>query len=479
MFGMFSRLDGGVCSGSILEAQKDTRRIHQVCTDLSSSFGEAIFSTYICILLSTCMYASISYLLQRLRVGNLLRCIPTPALYGVMASIGTLCMECGYDEIYRGEPWRYMHYCFGISLTLALLVAWLDMRFPTYFLMVPTFTFVVLVVFHITFIVAGKDMEWLRTMNLVPQTKDVSLAFTELSQHFRMLNVNVEAVRANWKNIVGLALFNLIHIAVNVPSFAESMGIESNINDELGTQSIGGLVSGFFGYPTYFICSTSIYFNKSGGRSRVHSIVGGLALCLLLFIGSAVRCILPTVLIAAIPTFIGLSFLYSYLYRPMFELSYTDLVVLLASAAMSWVTMPVYGLVLGIVINSFHILLSYSKFVSEERSVDRAEHMFGNEVYTVVRIDFPVFFGTVEKFKEKVEGLFGSVVFDLRNCGYVDANGNSILKGVLDEIAAAGHQALILGHPSNLYTHLFGKHMMNPGDVGSLVCSQVNEVTCD
>lgn len=468
VFGIFTEISGGICSGVIVEAQKATRTMHEACISMADSFGEAVFSTYICIFLSTILFAAISFVCYRFRIGSNLRRIPLTALYGVMGSIGYISLECGFYEIYTGTPWVYRHHCFAISLLLAFFVLWLDMRYPSYFLLLPTVAFAIVVVFHATFFAAGKDMDWMRATGLLPEAKNMNLMYTELSTHFKLSNINVRAIASNWKTIAGLALFNMIHIVVNIPSLAETTGMKCDLDTELRAQSMGNFASAFLGYPTYLICSTSIYFNKSGGRSRMYSIAGAATMCSLIFAGSYVRAILPVVLVATIPMFIGISFLYSFVYLPMRKLSYPDFCIMAACAVVSCIWMPVYGLAFGVAANTLWILLSYSKSLSAGGGVSelkvRPESMgsVGKGLRTV-EIDFLVFFGTVDKLREWAGDLDADILFDIRKCGHFDANANMALEEIVREIVRGGHQVQILGHPFNLYTHLFSEYMVGSG----------------
>ncbi|CAD26358.1 similarity to HYPOTHETICAL INTEGRAL MEMBRANE PROTEIN YG35_yeast [Encephalitozoon cuniculi GB-M1] len=469
IFGLFSGL-GGVCAGAIFEAQRDTRKIHEVCFRLSDSFGEEIFTTYVCIFLSTALYAFFSYILKVFRIGNYLRYIPIPALYGVMVSIGMMSVECGYEETYS-ITWKHVHACFAVTICLALLALVLDIVFPAYFLMIPMFSFTVFVAFYGVFMIAGKDVEWMRSVNLVPKTEGISLDPLEVMRHFRVENIRMEAVWANWWNILGLSLFNLVHIAVNIPSFVESLGMKAaDLNKELGVQSIGNAASAFLGYPTYFICSTSIYFNKSGGRTRIHSLAGVAAISSLLVIGKPIRESIPVILSATIPMFIGFGFLYSYLWLPMFKLSWMDLLTLVTSALVSWYLTPICGLVFGIALNSFYIIvqrlstrLGDAKAELEpNETVGLPDGMGRKETYRVVDVAPMVLFGDLCESAKAMKGLYKeNILFDLRRCGHFGANANMALEDMIETIAGNGYKTLIVGSPTNLYTHLFSRYMID------------------
>ncbi|ADM11981.1 sulfate permease-like protein [Encephalitozoon intestinalis ATCC 50506] len=462
VFGLFSKL-GGIAAGAIFEAQKDTRRIHKVCFKMSSTFGEEISTTYACIFLSTILFAFFSYVLKTLKIGSNLKYIPIPALYGVMVSIGAMSIECGFEEVYS-ITWKYVHVCLAVTIVLALLAVVLDILFPEYFLMIPMFSFSIFAVFYLVFLAAGKDIEWMKSVGLIPKAGGIDLNPLETLKHLKIENIKIEAVKANLMNILGLSLFNLVHIAVNVPSFAETFGINADLNKELGVQSIGNIVSAFFGYPTYFICSTSIYFNKSGGRSRIHSFVGAIAMSSLLVIGGPIRERIPTILSGTIPMFIGFGFLYSYLWTPILKLSWVDLLTLVMSSVVSWFLTPIFGLVFGMLFNSFFVLWSHlfttKVFHSKLGETIRISRETTEEMYRVVDLGPLTSFGNLSESVKAMKVLCKeNVLFDLRSCMYFGANANMALEEVAGAIEENGNQVLMIGSPQNLYTHLFSKYM--------------------
>lgn len=469
VFGIFSGL-GGICAGAIFEAQKDTRKIHELCFKMSSSLGEEISTTYACIFLSTILFALLSYILKRFRIGNSLRYIPVSALYGVMVSIGIMSIECGYEEVCT-MTWEHANGCLVATIGLALLAVALDVMFPTYFLMIPMLSLGIFVAFYIVFAIAGKDTEWMRSVGLIPRTGDISLDSFATLKLLRIENINVEAIKANLVNILGLSLFNLVHIAVNIPSFTESFGLKADLNRELGVQSIGNIVSAFFGYPTYFICSTSIYFNKSGGRSRVHSLVGAIVISSLLVVGGSIRESIPLILSGTIPMFIGFGFLYSYLWLPMFKLSWMDLVTLMLSAFVSWYITPISGLVFGVATNLIYILgssLGTKKSegtkinLESDEDVRPANEIVEGETYRIVDIGSLTSFGDLDESVRTMKTLCReNILFDLRGCGHFGVNANITLEEVAGAIANNGYKVLMVGSPTNLYTHLFRKYMID------------------
>jgi sulfate permease, SulP family len=482
IFGMVTGLESGICAGAIFEAKESTCAMSRECEKHASTFGEVVFNTYISILLSTLLFSLISYLLYKYKIGRMLQQIPLSALYGVMGSIAFISIRAGIDEIYKESDYSrpHLHVCMAVSVAQGLLLHLLEMRYSSFVLLIPTFSIGVLALFYLGVFVLGKDMDWLRTMGLIPAPDAISLDISGLIQHLSPANFKLGAVLSNWQRMIGLAIFNLVHLTVNVSGFAEATGVKSDLNQELKAQSAGNLVSAFLGYPTYFICSTSIYFHKSGGKTRIHSFVGAMSLLFLIFFGSAIRSILPVVLLAMLPLFIGFSFLHSYVYLPAKRMSLRDSAILLVVMAVSIFTSPSLSLFFGIFLNSAYFIYIYSwELLGGRGAKKKSLHILGAEgcckgpgppiemvnldgiLYRAVRIDYAVFFGTIEKFRSDISGLQSNILFDLQDCIYFDTLANFSLEKVVERLGSSNYRVCIIGEPHNFYKWMYACRILD------------------
>jgi sulfate permease, SulP family len=479
IFGLATGLNSGVCAGAIFEARQSTCDMSRECEKHTSTLGELVLNTYLSIFASTMLFSFVSYLLYRYRIGKMLQQIPLAALYGVMGSIVYASLRAGVEEVYKdgdcSKP--HLNLCMAVSVIQGLVLYLLELRLSSFVLLIPSFSIGILALFHLGMFALGKDMARLRAMGLVPAADAVSMDITSLTRHLTPANLKFDALAANWRRMVELALFNLVHLTVNVSGFAEATGVKSDLNQELKAQSIGNLVSAFLGYPTYFICSTSIYFHRSGGRTRIHSLAGALSLLLLVFFGSAIRSILPITLLATLPLFIGFSFFRSYVYLPMRRMSLMDSAILLVSMGVSILLSPSLGLFFGIFLSSVYFIYIYSKRLlsGRIRSEGPAQELgveghkdslprtmeIGGVVYRIVKIDYAVFFGTIERFRHDVAGFESNVLFDLRDCLYFDTLANFSLEEAVGRLSARGYRVCIIGEPHNLYRWMYAHHILN------------------
>ncbi|KAF9760585.1 hypothetical protein NGRA_3104 [Nosema granulosis] len=455
LFGAFSGIKSGICGGAIIESQPIAQEIHEYCESNTDNVTDCISNIYACLVISTLCFSLISLLLSYFGAGRIFEYIPKTALYGVMCSIGMALVKCGVLEIYRSEDSlekNHIHLCMLIAALLCLLAFYIDEKYPGYIFFIPCYSILIVVVFYIVVYALGFDMQTLREYELIPTSEDAKVSIKTFTEYISLGSIRFSIILGCLKNIVGLALFNLIHITVNVPGFVNEMKIQSDINHEFKTQGIANLATAFTGYPSYFICSSSIFFNKSGGTKKIHAIIGGFALIPLVFVGPKSREFLPCILLSFIPIYIGGCFIISNFISLLTQISMLDLAVILVSTLVGFFVDPVMGLLAGSSINAFIVLYYYSvglRTKAELASVDQD--------YEVIKIEFLSYFMTTEILKDRLSINKGNVLIDLTNCKYFDLESNSILENYISNFEG---NIRISGTPINLYTHKFKDYMM-------------------
>lgn len=251
----------------------------------------------------------------------------------------------------------------------------------------------------------------------------------------------------------------MIHITVNIPAFSSTMGISANLNEEFKVQGISNFLTSFFGFPTYFINCTSIYFNKSGGTTKWHSVLCGFFLLGLIFIGPMSRQFLPYILLAFIPIYIGGYFLITNLVDHIRIASFSDLSIILLSTIVGYFN-PIFGLIAGCILQVIIVAIVNHSFVQKENAVDDF-YKTVKPNFKVIKIDFMGCFLNKEKFKNilKLDDNFYntissnmSIMIDLRYCQYMDYEANDILLNATREMK---RNVLVVGNPINFYKHRF------------------------
>lgn len=360
IYGGLSSLKVGICAGPIYESVSLTSNIQKICENYTKNSTESITNTFVVIFISTLFFALVSYVLGRFNFGKLLHYIPKNVLYGVMTSIGVNLIKESAKEIYVVPRNAILDLCLFITISLAFLAIYLETRFSKFIFFLPAFSCSILCFFYIIFFTLGFDINWLRNNNFLPQTDSSYITYKSIFKFIDFSTFRPNIMIKCIPDMINIIFTNLIHITVNIPIFCNIMNINANINKEFKVQAYGNLISAFFGYPTYFINCHSFFFNKSGGTSKLYSISAGLSLVFMLYFGPKARNILPCILLAFIPMYIGFSFIFSNFIIFLNILPYHQLFIILISAIVGYFFNTLGGLIVGIIVS---IVINYYKKV--------------------------------------------------------------------------------------------------------------------
>lgn len=452
IFGTFTGIKSGICGGVIIESQLLAQKIHEFCESKTTNVTDCVTNIYACLVISTILFALASLLLSYFGAGKIFEYVPKTALYGVMCSIGISLVKCGVGEIYQGKyEDMHLHLCMFIAAIVCLVAFYIDEKYPGYIFFIPCYSIVIVAVFYAVVFALGYNMASLRSHHLIPTSVDAEVSIKTFTQYLSWSSIDFSIILESFKNIISLSLFNLIHITVNIPGFVNEMNIKSDINQEFRTQGIANLATAFTGYPSYFICSSSIFFNKSGGTKKIHAIIGGFALIPLIYIGPKSREYLPCILLSFIPMYIGGFFIISNFISQIRNISYLDLSVIVISAVIGYFN-PVVGLVVGSSVNAFIVLYYYNKGIESKVPLGSVDKQ-----YEVIKIDFLSYFMTSEILKKRLAVNSGNVLVDLNGCKYFDMDSNNILESFISKFDG---KVRISGAPANLYTHKFKDYMV-------------------
>ncbi|WUR02633.1 putative sulfate transporter [Vairimorpha necatrix] len=450
IYGGLSNLQAGVCGGAIFESASMVRNIHETCELYTTNTTESLSNAFFAVMISTLIFGLFSYFLGCLKMGSFFSYIPRSALFGVMTSIGYNLMKDGFSQVYEEKALFTSYISMAVIIFLVILAYFLEKKFEGYVFFIPLYTCTVLILFYSIFLPFGFNLSWLRSNFLVPEISTGNISVSEFTKYLSLSVINKKLLFKLIPKILGLSLVNMIHITVNIPSFSSCMKINSNINREFKVQGIANIFTGLFGYPTYFINCTSIYFNKSGGTTKMHSLLSGLFLIGLIFIGPMSRQILPRILLAFIPVYMGGAFVISNLLEHIFVASYIDISIILLSTIIG-----IYNPILGLICGSLYQLLIF--YISLKISNNEYEEL--NEYYKkiqknykMVKIDFPACFINKEKLKKNLKIESNKILIDMRNCQYIDYEGNEM---ILEIIRNMEGEVLMIGDPINLYKEKF------------------------
>lgn len=304
--------------------------------------------------------------LGALRLGSLGRFIPYPVLGGFLAASGYLILRVGLDMAAApsaGELlslpafWRW-----GPVLLLGLILFWVARRDTSDF-GVPIVLVVSFAVFYAGLKLAGVNLASAGQMGLLLGP------FGPGGGEWRMISVDV-VTRANYGAIlaetpalltlVGLALVGMI---LNSSGIEVGSGTPVDLDHELRvTGAANLLVAGGGGLVGYHILTETLLGRRLVGRgSRWIGASVALACGVALIAGADVLAVLPLGVFAAVVVFLGLDFLYEWLWVERRRMPAQDFAVLLGIVGVAASVGFLQAVGTGILASSVLFLVNYAR----------------------------------------------------------------------------------------------------------------------
>ncbi len=245
-------------------------------------------------------------------------------------------------------------------------------------------------------------------------------------------------------------------------------------NQELVAQGLGNIIIPFFGGvpATAAIARTSVAV-KSGGRTRVVSIVHSVVLLLAVFVLAPVLARVPMAALGGILAVTSWRMNDWHEIRQIFgrrfkSAMFAFVATMLATVALDLTQAIIIGVGLSALIFVFQI--SRSKVIkmpvlAEKMQAAGYEMRCDPSRILVVYVVGPLFFGTASTFSHAMENLIGAqdVVLSLRTVPLLDTTGIGVLEALIERVEANGGRVYLSGlnDPVRLYLERAGivKHL--------------------
>ncbi|KAM0673850.1 hypothetical protein GVAV_002688 [Gurleya vavrai] len=417
IYGLATKIQSGIIAGSIVENFKIYEKMYEVSESECRNFEEIMCNTLFCAFLGTLIFSLISFLLMKLNLSRFLRMIPKSAITGCLGAIGISQFEIGLKEIHFSfENFNQnILYFFLITITVSLIAFFLQEYFSCVIFIIPLFTTFVISFFYLIIFIFKISKDHLIIQKWLSEDSSCILKPDLILNNLSFSNLNFSAILKNIPNIISLALFSLIHLPINLPAYSLETNLSCNFNKELKAQSISNFFSAFAFSPTYFVCSNSIFFRRSGGTNKIHSILLGFAIISLFFYGTKLKSLFPCFVLAMFPFFIGINICYSAFYKCLNSCSKIDYFFILLTSAACLITSMEKGILFGTFLNCFYFLKIYYKSFSKKQNY--------NEIYEKhIKVDYILCFLTLNKFENEIINLdnYKKILIDLRECHYID-----------------------------------------------------------
>lgn len=393
-----------------------------VATAMLASMPEAgpetkFYTVLAAIMLSTLLTGLIYLLLGKFKLGNLVSFMPYPVVGGFLAGTGLL-LVMGSLQVMSGEAvtllnlsplfqtGAWLRWIPGV--VFAIVLFGLVMR-AGHYLVLPGVLAATIAIFYGTLAATNTPVAeaaragWL--VSGMPQGETL----------FRLWNP-LGFARVDWGVLIGqagsllaCAVISLLSLLLNITALGLSTGQEIDLNNELENNGWANLLSGaggsLIGYP--LLGSTSLAY-RLGARNRLNGIFVASVIGLTLALGGSFLGYFPNLMLGGLLFFIGLDFLYSWLYRTWFNMPRIDYAIVILIAVIINTAGFLEGVGVGIGLAVVLFVLQYSRTysirhtfsgISYQSSVDRPRmytqllRRKGDWLY-ILELQGFIFFGT-------------------------------------------------------------------------------------
>lgn len=467
LLGFFAALFGGTHSQISGPTGPMTVITATLVSGAWASSGGSLSEVFISMALAAIFCGIFQILFGIIKIGKYVRYIPYPVLSGFMSGIGVIII---LQQLYplvgqngsgsmvdqlAGIPEAFSHTSIT-ALLLGIATVAIIYLFPLITKKVPS-TLVALIV--MTVVSRFIDMNGVATIGEIPAGLPMPFFANE--------HVTLEGL--NWGTILiaaiipGLTLAGLGSIDTLLTSVVADniTKTKHNSNRELIGQGIGNAVAGLFcGLPGAGATMRTVVNVKSGGRTQLSGMTHAiLLLAIMLGLGSVVQYV-PLPVLAGILITVGWGIIDFKGFKDLVKIPRADAVVLivvfLVTVFVDLLTAVGIGMVIACVLfmkrasdlveggYSSQELTNFDKespWDDEHGMPDTVAH----KIY-VQRLNGPIFFGTINKFKEVMQTVPADakiVIIRMRLVSFMDQSGLYAMEESIKDIQARGAQVLM------------------------------------
>lgn len=415
--------------------------------------GPELLPTVIALIFVTTMLTSLFLLaLGTFDLGQLVRYIPYPVIGGFLAGTGWLLALGGLGtmvnehltletlpQIFASD--QLTQWLPGLVFALALM---LGVRYIRHFLALPGVLLGGLVVFYLLLLASGTPIDEAMQRGLLLGDMGGAAVWSPLPLP-DLAQANWSAVLSQAGTIGTIMLLTAVALLLNISGLELVLREDIDFNRELRSAGFGNLLSGLGGGMIgYQALSFTMLRHRAGSRGRLAGLVSALMALSFIFVGAGLLAYMPRPILAGLVLFLGLEFLYEWIFEARHKLGRTDYAVVL----LILVIIAVWGFLVGVAVglalmvllfvikysrtNIFHHALSGAEIASHvERSTHhrRALSKLGRRVY-VLELNGFLFFGTanaiLERIRERLnsteEKPLGFLILDFRRVTGIDSS---------------------------------------------------------
>lgn len=309
---------------------------HKMAFTIMATVGEdnpeaVIATTITSYAISSILTGVVFFLMGTCGFGYIVGFIPRHILIGCIGGVGYFLIATGLEVSarldgnlnYNGDTLRKLFTAdtvilWTIPFALAVVLYWSQHKVPSKYYL-PTYILTIPAVFYFfVFSLDQLDPVRLRQTGWIfngPEDGEPWYYFYSL---YKFNLVRWDAVAETIPAMFALTFFGILHVPINVPSLAFTIGIDDlNLDRELIAHGVSNAISGLCGsIQNYLVYTNSVLFIRSGGDSRLAGILLAIATFGILLIGPVIIGYIPVMMVGTLIFVLGFELLLEAVWLP-------------------------------------------------------------------------------------------------------------------------------------------------------------------
>ncbi|MBQ8884465.1 MAG: SulP family inorganic anion transporter [Oscillospiraceae bacterium] len=441
----------GVLSGASYQISGPTGAMSAILISLSVKFGIQG------VLVAGFISGVILLVMAILKVGKLVSYIPAPVITGFTSGIAIIIALGQIDNFFgtksEGENaieklisygklgFSPNWWAVGLGLLVVVIMIIYPKKWTAYF---PSSLFALIVVTAVNFIVSPDVVE----VGKIPQTL--------ITKDSLILNLNNIEFK-NIKNLImpafSIALLGMIESLLCGAAAGKMKNEKIDSTRELVAQGVGNMIIPMFGGvpATAAIARTSVVI-KSGGQTRIASVIHSVTLILSMFLLGGVMSRIPLCALAGVLMVTAFRMneweSIKQIFSKKLKHSMWQFLITMIATVVFDLTIAI---VIGVVVAMLIFILKSSELKIEISDIDDKKLGYEeNGIHDSIKIVYlagPLFFGTQDQLTNALDGLcdLKAVVFSMRGVPTIDDSAIGELEGIIENYRKNGTEVLLCG----------------------------------
>lgn len=395
-------------------------------------------------------------ILGKCKLGKLVGFFPRHILVGCIGGVGYFLFVTGMEVSSRIEggiqynlptlrfllePLPFLQWTVPLILAIFLIIIQHHFANP---LIVPTYFIVVFVIFHaLVLIVPSWNLTSARDYGWVFSAQKSNEPWYSFYQYYNFHLCDWWLVLNQIPTMLALTFFGVLHVPINVPALALSVGMDTfDVDRELIAHGASNFVSGLFGsIQNYLVYTNSVLFIRSGADSRLSGVMLAIATACIMFIGPVLIGYIPVCVVGALIYLLGYELLKESIWDTIGRLRKFEYITIIIIVITMGAWDFVYGILVGILLAcvSFVIEAGSKRVISEIYTGEYARSIVvrhpkqleflknvGKQI-CILKLNGSVFFGSIGGLEEDIRNMFEKANYKRQPIKYLILDLNNVL----------------------------------------------------